>query len=47
VFFTENLRAMPVHPRNAKADEQKACEHIRQQVLTVYGVAGECLPPGK
>jgi hypothetical protein len=47
IFFTENLRAMPVHPRSAKADEQRACEHIRQQVLTRYGVAGECLAPGK
>jgi hypothetical protein len=46
IFLAENLRAMPVHPRNSKADEQKACEQIRQQVLTRYGVAGECLAPG-
>ena len=47
IFFTESFRAMPVHPRNARDAERKACDFLRQRVLTRFGVNGECLPPGR
>jgi hypothetical protein len=36
-----------VHPRNARDAERKACDFLRQRVLTRFGVNGECLPPGR
>jgi hypothetical protein len=47
IFFTENLRAMPVPARGARAEERKVCEQIQQRVLMRFGVRGECLLPGK
>ncbi len=47
IFFTENLRAMPVAPASGAAAEAKACDYIRQRVLMRFGASGECLPPGK
>jgi hypothetical protein len=47
IFFTENFRAMPVTPRTAAQDEQKACDYLRQRVLIRFGINGECIPPGR
>ena len=47
IFFTENFRAMPVLSRCAREDERKACDYVRQRMLTRLGVNGECLAPGK
>jgi hypothetical protein len=47
IFFTENLRAMPVPARGARVEERKVCEQIQQRVLIRFGVRGECLLPGK
>lgn len=47
IFFTENLRAMPVPARGSQAEERKVCEQIQQRMLTRFGVNGECLLPGK
>jgi hypothetical protein len=47
IFFTEGFRAMPVHPRNARDEERKVCDFLRQRVLMRFGVNGECLTPGR
>ena len=47
IFFTENFRVMPMTSRTSAQDEQKACDYLRQRVLTRFGINGECIPPGK
>jgi hypothetical protein len=47
IFFTENFRAMPVHPHGVREDEGKVCDYVKQRVLVRFGVNGECLSPGK